>query len=441
MTMNKKTVYIVGAIVLVLLAVFVIDWKGGVLGDTPEIIAYTGTGEAMLYVPFDASTEERFTLSASIDLNSDGAFGDDERVIVDLPAYPDDGWRAGYPFPVAGDLPEEVAVQITLSSGETFVGTANVLPYDPEALLDSNTSTNPNGMKAGAGDGKPGALHNGVPDLTQRIAECAPTAAANSIMALAERNGKSISDLPNPTDIVNGLKGAMDWTPENGVSPDNFVAGKDRYMAQLGFPIRTTFAGGDDGRGTIQELKEALDHDKAAEVQLKFTDPATGRGTGSHMVTVVSIEEVDGATMMRVNDPNTPAGTEIYDVSTGEMERYPSRWSVTFGWGFVQTWEGTPTGTALDPMTEEEIGGIQDFVGEKEMVEVIVYQGAHIPVATLHIGKVHAKHQYGEGCDQTHWHADAPVKSLEGATYADPNPGGCGFGKTSQVQVVQVPKP
>ena len=424
--------------VAVLIGICCIGWKGGVLGSKPELVVYSGTGKAILYVPFDADTRDALFVDAYIDRDNNGAISDDEKVISHMRTNPDRGWRNGYAIAIDRESRESTLVKIVLSNGEVFEGTAAVTSYDPDKLLDLESSTNPNSMKQGGVVPETAPLRSDTPDITQRLAECAPTSAANSVISLAGQHGKKLS---NPTDVVNGLKAEMDWTLENGVSPEKFVEGKDKYMAKLGLPIRTTLVGGDDGRGTIQEIKDALAEGKAAEVQLKFHNPETGEGKGSHMLTVVGVEEVDGKTLIKVHDPNTPAGTEMYDVSSGEVTNYPSKWSTTFGWGFVQTWEGSPTGTVLDPMTDAEVQGIQQFVGDKEMVEVLIYKGAQIPVAQLHVGKPHPKHEYGEGCNQTHWHADGEVESLAGHKYRDPNPGGCGFGRTSELEVKSVAKP
>jgi len=108
------------------------------------------------------------------------------------------------------------------------------------------------------------------------------------------------------------------------------------------------------------------------------------------------------------------------------------------GWGFVQVWEGTPTGTALEPMTEEEVRGIKEFVGEKEKVKVIISGGKKIPISQVHVGK-------GPECDSEanqipHYHANAgSVTALDGAVI--PDPGGCGYGKVPQVPVEEVEVP
>lgn len=420
---------------------FVIGRNGGVLGDAPEVVVYDGTGKATLYIPFDRGADGALSVDAYVDEDNDGAFTPQERSVSSMPIYPDEGWRNGYAFSIRGGFSDEVKVKIMLSSGETFEGAANVRTYDTDALLGLEGVTDTNVMKGPESAPPVAPLREGTTDITQKFAECAPTAAANGIILLARQHGKKPADLPDQEDVIKGLKAEMDWTPERGVSPENFVAGKDAYMAKLGLPIRTTLAGGEDGRGTVQELRDALAEGKAAEVQIKFHDPNTGGGKGSHVVTVVGVEESDGKTLIKVNDPNTPAGTEIYDVSSGEVSDYPSKWSVTFGWGFVQTWEGMPTGAELDPLTDAEIGGIRDFVGEKEMIETIVYRSKHIPIAGLYVGKPHPKHATGEGCNQTHWHADGQVEAIEGGTFTDPDPGGCGFGRTSEVPVVSVEKP
>lgn len=69
-----------------------------------------------------------------------------------------------------------------------------------------------------------------------------------------------------------------------------------------------------------------------------------------------------------------------------------------------------------------------------EMIDVIDYSGKKIPVSQLRTFT-------GPECDkQEHWHAKgASVTALDGTVVVDP--GDCGFGKTSQAPVIQVPAP
>lgn len=66
-----------------------------------------------------------------------------------------------------------------------------------------------------------------------------------------------------------------------------------------------------------------------------------------------------------------------------------------------------------------------------KQVQIITYQGKQIPLSQLFIG-------HGPDCDSPHYHAigEATVTSLDGSTLQDP--GGCGFGRVKDVQVITV---
>src|SRR3989338_762823 len=71
-----------------------------------------------------------------------------------------------------------------------------------------------------------------------------------------------------------------------------------------------------------------------------------------------------------------------------------------------------------------------------ETIKVIQYGSKYIPLNQVHSGT-------GSECDkEEHWHANAgSVTATDGTVISDPNPSGCGFGKTSAVPVISVPKP
>lgn len=64
-------------------------------------------------------------------------------------------------------------------------------------------------------------------------------------------------------------------------------------------------------------------------------------------------------------------------------------------------------------------------------IKVIVFGGKQIPLDALIVGT-------GADCDAPHYHAKdhTSAKALDGTTVSDP--GGCGFGRVSQVTIVEV---
>lgn len=406
--------------------------------STPGATATFGT----VYVPFMKDASGR--LSAWIDFNSDGSYGDAERVVTNMPVSGRKNWRAGFGVKFSGSIAEGANVKVTLDNGDAIETALKVTSVGGEDVLELSKVTDPeNAMKgfginiARAEDPITSAFRPGVPDLGQRIAECAPTAAANSIMSLAEEHGKSLSDLPTPTEMVDQLKGEMDWTPANGVLPDDFVEGKTRWAVTHGLPIITEKVGDQHGLKTLEALLDAMGSEEGAAAELRIKFAQYGKVTGGHMVTVVGVHIEGDEVYIDVNDPKTPAGTETYRVEGNVIQEYPYEGDAILSWGFVQRWR-EPTGTALDPMTDAEIEGIRGAVGATEKIKVIVVDGKHIPVSQVHLGQ-------GPECkkgdkEMPHWHANVGDKATatDGTVMRDP--GGCGYGMAINVPVIDVQK-
>lgn len=447
MVLMKKLLFWLGIGVLAVVGLLSWSVSAVVLGDDYEFVAYSApaadTAYGTLYVGFVKATEDKLT--AWIDLNDDGNFTDEEKVLADFPFRASADWRTGFGVKFSGRLPEAPRVKIELAGGDNVEATLRVTRADAEDLLELQTVTDPeNAMKgfgvvvARAEEPITSAARPGVPDLGQRIAECAPTAAANSIMSLAEENGMSLSELPTPTEMVDGLKGEMDWTPANGVLPDNFVEGKNRWAATHGLPIVTEKVGDQHGRKTLESILDAMGSEAgaAAEVRIKFAQ--NGKVTGGHMVTVVGVHVQGDEVYIDVNDPKTPAGTETYRVEGNVIENYPYEGDAILSWGFVQRWQ-PPTGTALEPMTEAEVAGIRSAVGVKEKIQVIVTGGKKIPLSEVHLGTGPECKKGGK--EMPHWHANVGEKAtaIDGTVVRDP--GGCGYGMAINVPVEEVEIP
>lgn len=446
----KNKILIVGGliVVVVLIVVFSGRQSSGLVGSDPSLVVFgsTETKNGLLYIPFLNKTAAPVKVSVWLDKNASGDFSDSEVVVKDWPLQPRKDWKNGLPVKLA-NLPKVGAQVKVLADTKEYLIKLAAIEEDTTDLLELAKVTKLEesmkgwGATALAQSTNPAteATRYDVPDLGQRIAECAPTAAANSIISLAEEHGIPLSGFPTGAEIVDGLKGDMDWTPADGVLPDNFVEGKNKWAAKNGLPIRTEKVGDAHGRNTLQNILDAMTSEggAAAEVRIKFAD-ANGRVTGGHMVTVVGVRVAGDQTFIDVNDPRTPTGADTYEVSGNVINDYPYDGLAVLSWGFVQRWEGTPTGAALDPMTEEEVGGIQKFVGEKEKIKVIIVRGKKVPIAQVHVGK-------GPECDSEtsqlpHYHANTgQVTALDGTVITDP--GGCGLGKVKDIPVEEIEKP
>lgn len=438
--MNKKiliAVIVVLGIILSLLLILKKDKGDVILKDTASMIAYTDNdipiGKGLLYVTFLRELKNADT-SVWLDFNSDGIFTENEKVVEHIKLNSKKDWNSGMAVPLPIELGEEIMAQVSVGD-ELFTLKVIVMKENAGSLLDLASVTNKEeSMKgwariASAHDLVESVFRPGVPDIRQRIAECAPTAAANSIISLASEHGKG-GDLPTPTEMIDGLKQDMDWTPENGALPNQFVQGKNEWAIKHNLPIRTTKVGDKNGLSTLHQLLDAMDQGAAAELRITFGDPATGKAVGGHMVTVSGIRTEGGQTFIEINDPNTPEGTETYEINANVIEGYPFRGVAVLSWGFVQVWdEQAPSN--LEPMTDAEVSGIKNAVGIKEKVKVIVFRNKYVPISQVHVIK-------GPECDkEAHYHANTgKVTALDGTVFTDP--GDCGYGKVKDVPVEEI---
>lgn len=400
------------------------------------------SGAALVQVPYRADGEQG-SVSVWLDVDGDGAFSDAERVVDAFPGRPRKYWNSNFFVRPSGAVPDRVRVRVAFTGvrGESVERDVAVSRSSDTGLRAEITGTTDpeRSMKAGAGDGMNAGLRTAdVPDLSQRPAECAPTAAANSLISLAREHGADDKLPADAATIVNELKADMRWTPADGVLPDDFVRGKNEWAAKKGLPIRTEQVGDNQGRTTLQQLLPALRDGKAAELRIRFAEP-NGRGgwkaAGGHLITVVGVTETPNGTFIDVNDPRTPDGTETYRVEGNQIEGY-ALWPdgpTLVGIGFTQTW----TGQELDPMTDAEVRAIREFAGEKKRVKAIQYMDYLIPVDQVRVAAPDA-------CEKPHWHAvaaDHCARDYRGKKVCDPRPTACGFGTVESVPVVDVDLP
>ncbi len=462
---NKPSKLWLLALLLPALAIYFIFYSNsnkplGYLSSDIKLNAYIKSGKlagVAATIPFIKSASENYYLSLAVDLSRNDKFSPEEWVIKNIPVKPQKDWFSNLAFKTNAELKSPQKVRVVLSKklisdnsynefikGDDAVETNVSMTEQPldEIFGSENTNLPEESMKQGTGDLSPqnaqSALSS-VPDFRQRPAECAPTVAANGLYSLAFKNGAADKLPQNPQDMIDGLKEDLKWTFKNGVLPDDFVAGKNKYAVTHGLPIKTEKIGDKDGRGTLEDIKKALQNQAAVEMRIRFADENL-KAVGGHIVSIVSVREVNRNTFIDIHDPASPTGTDTYEVSANEILNYPYHdGSTVIGWGFSQVWEGAPMGGQLEPMTEAELRAIREFAGEKKTIKALNVNGKYIPLTEVRIGK-------GEHCDgpkeqYPHWHSTNGI----GVTATDgtklPDNDGCGYGKEKDVPVVDVQVP
>jgi hypothetical protein len=429
------------------------------LGQDVKLVVYIKDGKTlggMASVKFLEKAQGDYYLSLGVDTDKSDKFSQSEWVVKNLLVTASAAWYQNLPFKSEARFESSQKIRVVASSVkisekefEEFVEGNDSIAKDVgveqillEEIFGSEKPSNPEeSMKQGdtAQVSSQTVPASGVPDFSQRKAECAPTVAANGLYSLAVKNGAADKLPKNPSEMIDGLKGDMLWTPAEGVVPDNFVNGKNKWAVTHGLPIKTEKIGDKDGRGTLDEIKTALAGGSAVEMRIRFAD-ADLKVIGGHIVSVVAVREVDGQTFIDVHDPASPRGTETYPVSANEILNYPYHDGDTVvGWGFKQTWEGAPMGGSLDVMTDQEMQGVREFAGETKTIKAIQYNGKYIPLSEVHVGK-------GDHCDSkedsyAHYHSNNGSFSLATDGSKVPDNTGCGYGKVKDTRVIDIQVP
>jgi hypothetical protein len=404
-----------------------------VLADEPSLTVYPN-GMAMIQVPYRRDAPQG-SLTVRVD---------EQEVFTAVPARPRKYWNSNYFFRSTGSFSDTARIDLAFEGkhDQALTRTVHVKVSSGEGMrMDFSGVAKPEeSMREGEAmsGAQAGIREVDVPDLTQRPAECAPTAAANSLISLAREHGADDKLPADALTMVNELKGDMRWTPADGVVPADFIRGKNEWAAKKGLPIVTASVGNSQGIGSLEAIREGLAVGKAAELRIRFAEPTTGgkyKIAGGHLITVVGVTETPNGTFIDVNDPRTPDGTETYRVENGQIENYPL-WPdgpVLIGLGFTQTW----TGVELDSMTDREVEGIREFAGEKRMIKALHLGARYIPLDQVHVSPGHVG-----TCEQPHWHANTPgsTRDTEGKIFAEIHQY-CGYGKMNEVPVVDVELP
>ncbi|MCC6405483.1 MAG: hypothetical protein IT405_03820 [Candidatus Yanofskybacteria bacterium] len=449
-TLQRRLPYLVGgALVLAVLWAVVVRNDDRVLASGIGITRYPNGG-AMVQIPYQ-NDGAAGRIRIALDLNKDGAFEENEIVVVS-PARPQRYWNSNYFFRderLAGG-PVRVRVAFAGANGEESIE-REVRPVDDDAVIRSSDFSGVTQPELSMREGQtrervpvapvPTVPDSGsyrfadTPDLVQRIAECAPTAAANSLISLAREHGQDGKLPADSLTMIDELKGDMRWTPENGVLPDDFVAGKNLWAAKKGLPIKTEKVGNQNGTTTLEALARGLQAGKAAELRLAFAEPVRGgyKVVGGHLVTVVGVHAVDGKTYIDIHDPKSPSGVDTHRVEGNRLTDYElyTEGVTVMSWGFTQTW----TGQDLDPMSDAEVRGIREFAGEKRRIKALHIGERFIPLEQVHVSAA-------DLCDTSHWHANVggTARDTQGKLFPEIFEH-CGYGKTTDVPVVEIDVP
>ena len=459
----KGLLSLIVAVVLVIAVFFFVNQGADkaqlVLARGIGLTAFTSggisTGQAAVKVPFSHSSEKLQYINMAIDGDSNGSYDDSEWLIQNVPLYAQADWKNSLYFQSPFELTRDKAKLIVTSSAQALASVADLSSQEDKRenkvaaevfesgdLFELDSVTNPEESMKGfvslawAQTGSQAASAT-VPDITQRPGECAPTAAANSLYSLANRNGGG-SNLPSdPMDFIDQMKGPMNWSRANGVLPDDFVSGKTALANQFNLPIETKKVGDQHGASTFNDLQNALDQGGAAEMRIRFTQSGSARVIGGHMVTVTGARAVDGRQILDIHDPASPGGTDTIEVSGNKILGYgPWHGDTYLSWGFTQVWTGGDSFSAISgggfqvDSADLDSDSVRDSDGARK-VEVLVIGGNNYPKFQFHIGN-------DKNCGVPHWHASGEVHSIENTTATDPDEHACGFGKVGQVSEAMV---
>lgn len=345
-------------------------------------IAGKATGKGRLVFPSGNTTESPVMMNIVIDWKNQGILAHHDWVVKNAVQIPTKNWEMsfGVTFPDPKKIPEHVGLIYEFTTAPFATDRdwtqARNDPRVHDAMLESNTldvpvetkdvgdlmdltsSTEPaEAMKgpvivaqvssaaasatlsssASPAQKPAGSFttwHSETPDITQGKNECAPAAAADSIIRLAAEHKRYDAIPLKATDMIEKLKAFMQWTIEDGVLASNFSPTPDFFAANLRLPIYAATVTG-NGRKIFDAVNDAMLSGAVAELRLQ------GRSGAGHMVTVVGATELGSSLSFSVHDPLSPVGTDIYffDPATGELLNYPYLFgTVKVTGAFTQTW-------------------------------------------------------------------------------------------------------
>jgi len=453
-----------------------------VIGSAIEVSAYTvngaSNGGAAVSVPFLRDGGADRWVNVALDLNSDGEFAtyetaagtQEEWVVRNMPGRVKAELRNNFHFNLvdpALNFDSVKSVSIALSrghldewrgedprAGEYLSADAEIAPYEVAGILGLNVPGAQIGLSRGAVSATLSTLtpravfaqgdelvdvdsELELVEIKQGEMECVPTSVANNISALTKKNGGPA--LPGTQEMIDELK--TDFQFQNGVLNQNFMAGKNAFVARHNLPIVTEVK----AYPSVDDIREAIESGAGVEMDLDMFSGATGGQSSSHTVAVTGVFSDGAQHGIRGNDSATASGTELWEFfPADESQRYPQLryplWDgpVVISRIYIQRWVAQADNTS---QSQTSVGSPYSEADGPSQIEMLVLgPNEYYPKAQFNITDE-------TGCGAPHYHKDTPAYGLhinpdDPYDYQvifrnDPGPQ-CGFGKVPEVPVEQV---
>ncbi len=168
-----------------------------------------------------------------------------------------------------------------------------------------------------------GRVRHDTPGIKQGKNECAPTAAAQSLLWLQKRHPGALGGkLPAQADLINQLKNGMNWN--DGIAPGDFKPGKEKVIGDLKLDkIIVTKQGGQfDGTNTFDFVKKEIEAGEDVELRIQYKN-ADGTNDGGHWVTAVGWFDDGAKKKLFFKDPLTGGDTiDEYELDGTRIKNY-----------------------------------------------------------------------------------------------------------------------
>ncbi len=175
-------------------------------------------------------------------------------------------------------------------------------------FADDSVPDVPPGLSAGIRTAETAfdVFHPDVPDINQGTNECVPTAVANSLLWLADKNNfKDKMPAGGNAGLISELKNDMKWS-SGGVFPENFIPGINAFKSRHKIPIEAHRVGALFDLGIVSKIAGELTKGHDVEVGLEFGiyEDGSYRRIGGHVVTAVGVWAVAGSSVfLGIHDP------------------------------------------------------------------------------------------------------------------------------------------
>jgi hypothetical protein len=315
--------------------------------DTLYVVTFThqdvAKGNILLQVPFLKTNSYTQDISIAIDVNGDSIFSDSEYFIQNYPVTARKNWKSGFYVSGRTVLTDGMPAQVVVNDTSYLLTTEVVRHEVGDLFLFENTIDAESAMKGVpltfAQENNEEQLQVYVPDTTQKVAECAPTAALNVLLHLLDTNASRANITKSPREIIDELKIHMQWTKKNGVLTENYVKGFSDWALENNIPITIQEIGSAHGDTTFDDIQRALEESAQVNARIKFIDTKSQKVVSGHMVTVIDTYQRNGKRFIDIHDPVTPEGTEVIEIQSNQFTRYSPWEGVTLlSWAFTHTW-------------------------------------------------------------------------------------------------------